>query len=585
MSDRWNPIKYRLSRVGFSVRQFLTMFLIASIILFLVQLYTFRLQMEENRTNTSLKVSASLDQANVFIDYYVSSMQELLRTSVMREDLFDHGSNTDRLLDEISSGRTGVQHVYAIQEDGALLCGNQLFYEILGNENVQRQMEFAATHPNEMIWSQPYYSKMQAGNAMCVAYMDGQTGNTIAAEVNLRVLYRSLSQFLRNSGQSFIITTKEKEVIVFDESVGSLVMTVHGKYPVEISRNFDELLETENGKHTFFTFDGIADRHFMQSNRNIIGWYITAVVNDEVMNQGVAELWISFGISFIFGMSMICIAVFIVVFFFTKPLRQLAFTMENAKDLDTLKTIDNKRVDEVGRLTECYNRLVLRIQKLVADITEVERKKSVYEFRMHQSQIGPHFLRNTLYCIASLLRQKRLEDAEGAMKALAGLLSYSFDSSDPIVSLDQEINSLERYISIQKVRYGDTFEVDIQRKKNIRNCKVLKLILQPLVENAILHGLPAVMDGDGRIKIRIYRHGRQLVLLVADNGCGMSQEKAEDIVMVKQEEWKKDRYSNIGVANVQERIRLHYGDNYGLQVISRIGMGTIVRIRMPYQEI
>lgn len=374
MSDRWNPIKYRLSRVGFSVRQFLTMFLIASIILFLVQLYTFRLQMEENRTNTSLKVSASLDQANVFIDYYVSSMQELLRTSVMREDLFDHGSNTDRLLDEISSGRTGVQHVYAIQEDGELLCGNQLFYEILGNENVQRQMEFAATHPNEMIWSQPYYSKMQAGNAMCVAYMDGQTGNTIAAEVNLRVLYRSLSQFLRNSGQSFIITTKEKEVIVFDESVGSLVMTVHGKYPVEISRNFDELLETENGKHTFFTFDGIADRHFMQSNRNIIGWYITAVVNDEVMNQGVAELWISFGISFIFGMSMICIAVFIVVFFFTKPLRQLAFTMENAKDLDTLKTIDNKRVDEVGRLTECYNRLVLRIQKLVADITEVRER-------------------------------------------------------------------------------------------------------------------------------------------------------------------------------------------------------------------
>lgn len=583
--DRPNPIKYRLSRIGFSVRQFFVLFFIVSVILFLVQLYTFRVQMNENRVNTALKVSASLEQANVFIDYYISSMQELLRTSVMREDLFDSGDTVEELLREISSGRTGVQSVYALQEDGEILCGNQLFYKIMGNEDVESQMELAREHPNEMVWSQPYYSKMQAGNAMCVAYMDSRTEKVIAAEMNLRVLYRSLSQFLRSKGQSFIITSGMKNVIVFDESVGTLVMTSNGKYPVEVSERFNELLERENGQHVFFTFDGLSDRHFMQSKGNIVGWYVTAVVNDEVMNQGIPELRAGFGISLFFGLSMICIAVLIVVLFFTKPLRQLALTMENARDLDTLKTIENKRVDEVGRLTECYNRLVLRIQKLVVDITEAEKKKSVYEFRMHQSQIGPHFLRNTLYCIASLLRQERLKDAESAMKALAGLLSYSFDSSDPVVSLEQEISSLEKYISIQKVRYGNTFEVDVQKKQNVGSCKVLKLTLQPLVENAILHGLPAVMEGDGRIWIRAYRHQDRLILLVADNGCGMSQDKAEDIVDVKQEAWKRDRYSNIGVANVQERIRLHYGEKYGVQVISRLGEGTIVRIRMPYQEI
>ena len=201
---------------------------------------------------------------------------------------------------------------------------------------------------------------------------------------------------------------------------------------------------------------------------------------------------------------------------------------------------------------------------------------------MYQNQIGPHFLRNTLYCIASLLRQERIKDAEVAIKSLAGLLSYSFDNSNPIVSLSQEINSLEKYLDIQKVRYGDMFSTNIEVRKNAANCKILKFILQPLVENAIMHGLPAVAEGQGRIGIRVCRYKDLLVIFVGDNGCGMSKAQMDEALNHKHNENQKNRYSGIGIANIAERIRLQYGEAYGVKIYSSIGKGTVIRVKIPY---
>lgn len=572
----------RLWRIGFSVRQFLATFILAFIVLLVAQLLTFQNQISKNRDNAVLELSNSLEQTNLFLDYYVYSIQELLRTSIMRDDLFYNGSDVEKLLGEISEGMTGVRDVYTKQQDGEILCGNQLFYTILDNEAVRRHMEQSERRPDTILWSEPYYSRMQANRTMCIAYTDGKTGKVIAAEINLRTLYQNLNKTIRKNGESFVVTTKDQSVILFDTSDRSRIRTVKGIYPLEIQPGFLEDQDFAHPIHKLFPMSGNADYYGMYSNKNARGWNVLVIVDDSVLNHGVDDLKLNFLLSLAFGLTMVGAAVYLVVFYFTRPIRQLAETMESVRDLDTLKTIENHRIDEVGRLSECYNRLVLRIQRLVEDIKQSEQRRAAFEFRMHQSQIGPHFLRNTLYCIASLLRQERIGDAEVAIKSLAGLLSYSFDNSDPIVDLEQETGSLEKYIAIQKIRYGDSFFIDIKKNGDLQGCRVLKFILQPLVENAIIHGLPSVTEGEGRISIKIYRYFDFLIILVGDNGCGMSQEKADEAVKIKSDEYKKDRYSGIGIANIAERIRLHYGGNYGLRVFSRTGKGTIVRIKLPY---
>ncbi len=582
MFDRMKLMKSSLRKIGFSVRWFLTTFLMAAVIMLLMQAVILYKQVEKIRDNQEMELSNSLEQANQFVDYYVNSIQELLLTSVMRDDLFYDDSDVTELLKEIPKGKTGIQEVYTRQQDGEIICGNQIMYQILQDETVEAYMEQSEKKPGTVFWSEPYYSVMQANQTLCVAYTDGQTGKTIAAEVNLRTLYQNLNKILRENGESFLVTTQKKSVIIFDTSNQSMIPTVKGLYPVEVEPDFIQDKDFSNVSHKLFHLSGNPNYYGMHSDKNIASWYIFTIVDDALLNRGIGDLLSSSVLYLLLGLSMVGIAVYRVVFYFTKPIRQLAVTMESVRDLETLKPIENVKDDEVGRLTDCYNRLMLRIQDLVENIMVSERKRSAFEFRMYQNQIGPHFLRNVLYCIASLLRQKRINDAEAAIKSLAELLSYSFDNSTPIVELSQEISSLEKYLAIQKVRYGDMFSTEIEIKEGAYDSKILKFILQPLVENAIIHGLPAVVEGQGRICIRVCRYKEYLVIFVSDNGCGMSKEQISEALSNKNGENRKDRYSGIGIANIVERIHLQYGEKYGIKIYSQIGKGTVLRVKLPY---
>ncbi len=582
MLDRMQPAKKNLQRIGFSVRQFLATFLLATIILLSVQSITFHNQVEKIRDNQKIELRNSLEQTNLIVNYYVYSIQELLRTSVMRDDLFHNNKEVEKLLREIPQGRTGIKEVYTKQQDGRIICGDQYLYQILHNKAVEEHMIRSEKQPGIILWSEPYYSRMQADQTMCVAYTDRKTGKVIAAEVDLKMLYQDLKKIHSKNSQSFVLTTKSKSTIFFDTSDQSRIPIVKGMYPLQMEPDFIQAQDFNNDGQTLFRLSGNPEYYGMHSNKNVAGWYMFAIVDDELLNRGIDDLKINFLIYLFLGLAMVGFAVYRVVFYFTKPIRQLAVTMEGVRDLETLKPIENDRVDEVGRLTDCYNRLMLRVQDLVEDVKVAEQKRVAFEFRMYQNQIGPHFLRNTLYCIASLLRQERIKDAEVAIKSLAGLLAYSFDNSNPIVNLNQEINSLEKYLDIQKVRYGDIFSTNIEVREDAANCKILKFILQPLVENAIMHGLPAVAEGQGRIEIRICRHKKLLVIFVGDNGCGMSKEQIDEALNKKHNENQKNQYSGIGIANIAERIRLQYGETYGVKIYSSKGKGTVIRVKLPY---
>jgi two-component system sensor histidine kinase YesM len=176
----------------------------------------------------------------------------------------------------------------------------------------------------------------------------------------------------------------------------------------------------------------------------------------------------------------------------------------------------------------------------------------------------------------------QVEKAQRMTVAFMRLIRKIFENKQEWITVRQEIEHIQDYIAIMQLRYDSSFEMNFKLQEEALDGKMIKLILQPLVENAIFHGLEPKRGG-GTIRIEVEREVRDLVLTVSDDGVGMTEEQLENI-------WSPHRrsspngFNNIGIVNIQERVRLHFGNKYGLSIASRFGEGTRVAVRMPYME-
>jgi len=248
--------------------------------------------------------------------------------------------------------------------------------------------------------------------------------------------------------------------------------------------------------------------------------------------------------------------------------------MRSITNISSLTKIENNRSDEIGQLIKSYNYMIDNIHRLMHDVR-------VYELKMLRSQIGPHFLYNTLSCISILAKQQKLTEVRQTINSLINLLSFSFDRQDEFVELKDELSSLEDYIYIQKIRFGDIFEYKVDIGKNCETCLIPKLTLQPIVENSILHGIMANSSKLKKIIIKARIHNNKLIILVYDNGIGMSNKKIKELLDLTDEKNRHKRFSSIGISNINQRMILYYGPEYQLKIRSSTGNGTVVRITIP----
>ena len=218
-----------------------------------------------------------------------------------------------------------------------------------------------------------------------------------------------------------------------------------------------------------------------------------------------------------------------------------------------------------------------KIQKLMEQSEKEQKAKRRYELKVLQSQINPHFLYNTLDSIIWMAEWGKNQEVVKMTSSLARLLRRSISNEQEVVTIEEEIDYTEAYLTIQKMRYQDKLEYEIEAEPDIRKEETVKLVLQPVVENAIYHGIK-YKDGKGLIQIRGFREGGDIILQVEDDGRGMDQDTLEHIF----EKHVRDTKSNgVGLQNVHERIRLYYGAAYGLSFESEPGKGTVVTIRLP----
>ena len=269
----------------------------------------------------------------------------------------------------------------------------------------------------------------------------------------------------------------------------------------------------------------------------------------------------------------------------TTPIEQLERSVNEIEEgkLETEVSIGGSY--EIRHLGASIQNMARQIRRLMEDIVAEHESKRKNEFDVLQSQINPHFLYNTLDIIVWMIENEKQSEAVRVVTALARFFRISLSKGKSINPVNHQLNQKRSYLMIQHMRFKNRFTYSIEADDSVLDYASLKLILQPLVENAIYHGME-FMDGDGEIRVRVLEKDGDLIMTVSDNGLGMTKEQVERMLSDTGHVPSK-RGSGIGVRNVNERIKLYFGKEYGLSIESELDVGTTVTIRLravPYEK-
>ena len=355
----------------------------------------------------------------------------------------------------------------------------------------------------------------------------------------------------------------------------------------------DSGLEHENNRAVSEYRDGIYQETFHGEERVITvksvgytGWKLIGVAPRQTvsLNSLKTQLLVVFVAAFIlFLMSLVNSYISSRI---TTPIRKLELSVNEIEKGNLNAKVDAEGSYEIRHLGQSVQNMAKQIHVLMADIVSEHEKKRKQEFDTLQSQINPHFLYNTLDIIVWMIENEKPDQAVKAVTALARFFRISLSRGKSIITVKDELEHVRNYLMIQHMRFKNRFSYTIEAEDEVLELASLKLMLQPLVENAIYHGME-FMDGDGEIFISAWKEGEDLYLKVSDNGLGMTEEQVARLFS-DMPHTGSSRGSGIGVKNVNERIRLYFGSEYGLSIESEPDEGTVVTIHLPavaYSEI
>ena len=345
-------------------------------------------------------------------------------------------------------------------------------------------------------------------------------------------------------------------------------------------------LQQENNLVAAGYIDGSHEEQFQGQSRQVTvktvgytGWKLVAVVPRE-------SLWTNYSQLVLFFLFVVLFSIFLLVFV---NLRLSEWITAPVKKLDrAVKDLEARRSDvdfdvggptEVEHLSHSIRSMVSTMDHLMEDIIQQEEQKRRSELDVLQSQINPHFLYNTLDSVVWMTENGRTQDAVVMLTSLARFFRISLSRGSNVIPIADELEHARHYLTIQKMRYKNKFSTDIIAEDGVESLYTIKLIVQPVLENAIYHGM-AYADGDGEITVRAFRDGGDVCIEVTDNGPGMPEEVVRGLLEGAGPNTGA-KGSGIGFRNVHQRLRLNFGEPYGLTILSEPDDGTTVRIRLP----
>lgn len=507
--------------------------------------------------------------------YYSVIKNKDLATETLEEEMnLLYEANKDNLISiacYTNSGKLVAAAPVATEKENLDIVNQEWFTEAVGQ---MENLHFSTPHVQNLFdnTSYRYYWVVSLSQAVELTNRGNSTLGVLLVDMN----YSSIEQLFNKAN-----TDNSSEYVYLMDSNGEIIY--HPKQKLIYTNLYEENNLAAAGYE-----DGSRKEEFQGKKRLITvktvsytGWKIVSVVPMDSFHMGLSGTR-QFAILFVsLAMLMIIVLNQLVSARITKPLQKLN---ESAREWEAGNMNPHIYVGgslEVEHLGKTLRSTVEQVQQLMHDILVEQEEKRKSELDALQSQINPHFLYNTLDSIVWMIEGERYDEAVFMVTQLASLFRISLSRGKTIISIEDEIRHAKNYMNIQKVRYKNIFQIDFRIEEEILNCCTVKLVVQPLLENAIYYGVEC-MDGEGEIEVVGYRSGDEVYLEVRDNGIGMPKETVDALLTENNRVRKKG--SGVGIINVHNRIQLRFGKSYGLEIESQPDEGTTVRIHLPYME-
>ena len=509
----------------------------------------------------------AVSQVSNTVGSYLSDMDQAMR--LVEQSVSESGESRDRLLAAFLKFRPDVVAVTSYSADGELLdCWSP---DREPKENILQNLSFdldMARATGGSFMTAPHVETIFEGYYPWVVTMTAPLeGGGEAAWVSLDLSFSGISSYIKN------VSIGQRGYCFLMDDAGNIIYHPQQQliYAGLKSEDTEALAALEDGAY--------ADDTVIYSVASVgeSGWravgvsYVDELVNRNVNDMIRLSLWLA-----VVVLAVAVLTSWLLSRLIGKPLRGLASAMESFEsDADhfTYRPVGGTR--EVQELSDSFEHMVLRIQELMTTVREEEVNLRKTELKALQAQINPHFLYNTLDSIAWMCEQGRNADAVKMVHALALLFRISISRGHELIPIAKELEHAESYLQIQMYRYKNQFTYTFDVDPDCLGYYCNKITLQPIIENSINHGLDLMVE-EGRIDVRVRFDGDDIVFSVQDNGVGMGPEQLEAIM----QNGPTDR-TGIGIKNVNDRLKIYFGRNYGLSITSEPDVGTCVEIRMP----
>jgi two-component system, sensor histidine kinase YesM len=585
------PLHWR----GVFVRLFLSSFVTSLVIFLLAMGICVHVAVSAVEEEKALDMTIITERTDRYLDQTIVNLKNLLLLLAAEDTLAEAAdpARIRRTIDAYLENSTSIaRNMYVQLPDGPTVSNRQPLFDAVGNEGLLRflsdlRQERLQTYTMRV--SEPYYARLCSGTTVAFAMpLRSRTGQTVivAAEIDVPALTTRLTTIMASIPGSFVLLSGNGDLVTSRTTLEPLLDPTGYSPPV---RNdvLDSLRAQDDGSR-YMTLGGVPLLYTARSD-NQLGWKLVILVEKRSYLRRAEDISKLFALLILASVPLFASAIFLVSRSFTRPVLALSRIMN---DLDAGLAIPElgdltTRGDEVGRLARSFRESLLRIKTLHEHQREILEQRRILEIRTLQDQIHPHFLSNTLACIGSLTKREDRRPAQEAIRLLLTLLQYGLDRARETVTLREELGFIASYCELQRIRKGDRFRLEVDVEEDHGNAVLPRLILQPVVENALFHGL-ALQSQDGLLRIRTVLNLPVIHVFVEDNGVGIGSERLAAILDEPSSPGtsmtdESEPYRRIGLRNVDKRIKLFFGDGYGLFVRSQPGTGTSVELCIPFR--
>jgi len=548
-------------------------------------------------TNTSIFENSSeythtiIQQMNQNIDSYIDYMENIAYLISSNEDvqdyLFDEKIDNEgryRILNQLQTildSRSDIRNVGIISKNGRMLIndGSKSVNQDL-DLNTQEWYATALEKPNGPILTSSHVQHIISGERPWVITLSrgirdrsgsGEKEGVFFIDLNYSAISGLCDQStVGTKGYAFILDAKGN--IVYHPQQQQLYNELQ-------TENISLIMDTD--EDTVLTGTGNDGKLYSISRSEKTGWTVVDCTN---VKELLSKSRQAQSVYVLTAIILVIVALLFSRFMarsITLPIQKLRDSMKKVQEGDFSVSdvvVDSK--NEIGSLTKSFDVMTHRIHELMEQNVHEQEEKRRSELKALQSQINPHFLYNTLDSIIWMAEGKKNEEVVLMTASLARLLRQSISNEDEVVPIANEVEYARGYLTIQKMRYKDKLEFQIEVDSSILYIPLIKLVLQPIIENAIYHGLK-YKESKGLLIVKGFMKDGNAVLQVIDDGVGMDEETLAHIY----DKHKVNYHSNgVGVYNVQKRLKLYYGEDYGITYTSELGKGTTATITIPGRQ-